>query len=85
MYRAMDEGNRVAVRIRGTGVGIPEERLTTIFDPSFSASGSRVMMGTGLTTALRVVQTHGKNWTSTVGWGAGRRGKCRVITASRVR
>lgn len=85
----IDEGNCVAVRIRRTGVGVPQERLTTIFAPSFSARGSRVRMGTGLTTALRVVQTHGGELDidsrERDDGDASERGKRREITASRVR
>ncbi len=48
----------MTVTVRDDGRGIPEGRLQTIFDLGFSRRGDRVRMGTGLSTALRIVQAH---------------------------
>lgn len=46
------------VAISDTGKGIPKGRLERIFDISFSASGTRVKMGSGLSSALAIMQKH---------------------------
>jgi len=45
-------------RIRDTGAGIPPERLERIFDVGFGATGSRVGMELGWSTAYNIVQAH---------------------------
>lgn len=49
----------ILVTIRDNGDGIPPEQLERIFDFSFSATGSRVRMGSGLSMAYRIAQEHG--------------------------
>jgi len=53
----IDDG-AARVVIRDTGKGIPPERLNRIFDIGFSSSGSRVKMGSGLSSAQAIVQKH---------------------------
>ncbi len=50
--------NHIHVQISDTGKGIPQDRLKRIFDFGFSADGSRVKMGSGLTTAYSIIQKH---------------------------
>ena len=50
--------NHIHVQISDTGKGIPHDRLNKIFDFGFSADGSRVKMGSGLTTAYNIIQKH---------------------------
>jgi signal transduction histidine kinase len=52
------ENAHVCVSISDDGVGIPKERLDRIFEIGFSSTRDRVKMGTGLTTASRVVNEH---------------------------
>jgi len=52
------EAGGILVQIRDTGVGIPAEKIDTIFDLEFSAKSSRVKMGSGLSMAYRIVQEH---------------------------
>ncbi len=49
-----NNNNRLYVSIKDNGVGIPEEKLTTIFDPFIQANGStsRPFEGTGLGLAI---------------------------------
>lgn len=49
----------VEVRIRDTGVGIPDEHVDRIFEPGFSTKGDRVGMGLGLLITRQVVDRHG--------------------------
>jgi two-component system NtrC family sensor kinase len=52
------EGRNVYVRIADTGRGIPEDRLSTLFDLGFSTKGARVEMRIGLVTAHDIVHSH---------------------------
>jgi signal transduction histidine kinase len=52
------EDDQVKITISDDGVGIPKERLDRIFEIGFSSTRDRVKMGTGLTTAYRVVNEH---------------------------
>ena len=52
------EADQVRVTISDDGVGIPKDRLDRIFEIGFSSTRDRVKMGTGLTTAYRVVNEH---------------------------
>jgi C4-dicarboxylate-specific signal transduction histidine kinase len=56
------EGDRVSVRIRDTGVGIPEEHLGKIFDPFFTTKGPEEGEGMGLYVAYQIV----KKWAGTI-------------------
>ena len=49
---------KVYVRIRDTGAGIPPEQLEHIFDFRFRARDSRMKMGLGLVANYNVVQAH---------------------------
>ena len=49
---------KVHVRIRDTGVGIPPEQLDHIFDLGFRAGGERMKMGLGLVADYNIVQAH---------------------------
>jgi len=49
----------IRVEIADTGVGIAPEQMERLFDPGFSASGSRVKAGLGLLVSSNVVRRHG--------------------------
>jgi len=51
------DGN-VRLTVTDNGPGIPADRLPRIFDVGFSADGTRVKMGSGLSTAYRIMQEH---------------------------
>lgn len=57
--RTRHEGDEVAVEIEDTGVGIPAENLTRIFDPGFTTKGKRMGMGMGLLITSQIVDRHG--------------------------
>ena len=48
----------VVLEIMDTGVGIPEENLSRIFDPGFTTKGVRVGTGLGLPIVDRILQEH---------------------------
>ncbi len=48
----------IIVRISDTGVGIPPDKLKTLFDFSFTTKKSRVGMGMGLLNAYNIIQRH---------------------------
>lgn len=52
------ENKTARVKISDTGKGIPPERLERIFDIGFSSSGTRVKMGSGLSSAYAIIQKH---------------------------
>lgn len=54
---AADDKN-IFINITDNGKGIPKDKLDTIFDIGFSASGSRVKMGSGLWTAHNIMHQH---------------------------
>jgi signal transduction histidine kinase len=47
------------VEIEDTGIGIPAENLTKIFEPFFSTKESGHGTGLGLSISYRIVQNHG--------------------------
>ena len=49
--------DRVHIRVRDSGTGMPPEQLEHIFDFSFR-SGTRVKMGLGLVADYNIVQAH---------------------------
>jgi len=53
-----EEDAAITVRISDSGKGIPEERLSKLFDFDFSYSQSRVKMGSSLVTAHKIVREH---------------------------
>jgi two-component system NtrC family sensor kinase len=54
-YRA---GDSVRVEITDSGVGIPEEHLSKIFDPGFTTKGVGVGTGLGLSICYKIIQDH---------------------------
>jgi len=67
-------GNYVKITIADSGIGIPEENITRIFDPYFSTKemGTQKGMGLGLSIAHSIVQKHDGDIhvNSTIGNGA---------------
>ena len=57
--RTRRAGDEVSVEIEDTGVGIPAENLTRIFDPGFTTKGTRMGMGMGLLITSQIVDRHG--------------------------
>ena len=55
------EDDMVNVQISDTGVGIPPENLSRIFDPGFTTKGVGVGTGLGLSICFKIVQDHGGN------------------------
>jgi two-component system sensor histidine kinase AtoS len=51
------DGERVVVKVKDTGMGIPAERLDNIFDPFFTLKEEGT--GLGLFIAFRILQEHG--------------------------
>jgi signal transduction histidine kinase len=74
VVRARESGNEIRVEVTDTGIGIPKEKLDTIFESFYEiqdtdkhSSGSIEFrsggMGLGLTIAKRIVEAHGgKIW-----------------------
>jgi two-component system NtrC family sensor kinase len=56
--KSADRGS-VAVRLTDTGVGIPEENLTSIFAPFFSTKKHAKGTGLGLSVSLGIIKQHG--------------------------
>jgi PAS domain S-box-containing protein len=46
------------VEISDSGIGIPSENLSRIFDPGFTTKGVKVGMGLGLSIAHRIIEEH---------------------------
>ena len=57
--RTFREGDIVNVQFSDTGVGIPPEDLSRIFDPGFTTKGVGVGTGLGLSICFKIVQDHG--------------------------
>ncbi len=55
--RAVEDGNSVEMSVTDTGCGIPEERLSDIFEPFYSTKGSEGH-GLGLAAVQNVVEQH---------------------------
>jgi len=53
------DGPRVAIEVRDTGVGVPEEDLERIFDPFFTTKDPDQGTGLGLMICHRIVTDHG--------------------------
>jgi two-component system, NtrC family, sensor kinase len=52
------EGDRVKIAISDTGVGIPPENLSKVFDPGFTTKGVGLGTGLGLSLCYKIVQDH---------------------------
>ncbi len=56
--RTRAESGRVKLEFSDTGVGIPEDQLSRLFDPTFSKTGSRVKASLGLIASYNIVEKH---------------------------
>ncbi len=54
--RTYRENGNLHVAIKDTGVGIPKEHLTKIFDPGFTTKGVGVGTGLGLSICYQIIQ-----------------------------
>ncbi len=52
-------GDRVQVRVRDTGKGIPQQNMARIFEPFFTTKDVWSNVGLGLSVSYRIVQEHG--------------------------
>ena len=51
-------GDRVNIAISDTGVGIPPENLSKVFDPGFTTKGVGLGTGLGLSICYKIIQDH---------------------------
>ena len=56
--RTYMKDKNVHIEIKDNGVGIPTEKMGSLFNPSFTRKGRRVKAGLGLFTSLNIVQKH---------------------------
>jgi two-component system, NtrC family, sensor kinase len=56
--RTYATSDSVIVEIKDSGMGIPADNLTRIFDPGFTTKGVKVGTGLGLSIAYRIVKQH---------------------------
>lgn len=52
------DNDRLCIQISDTGRGIPEDKLSNIFEFGFSSGSGRIKMASGLSTAYNIVQKH---------------------------
>jgi two-component system NtrC family sensor kinase len=52
------KGEFVRIAISDTGVGIPAENLSRVFDPGFTTKGVGVGTGLGLSICYKIIQEH---------------------------
>ncbi len=68
------ESDRMVIRVKDEGIGIPEESLPRLFEPFYRAKNAKDISGTGLGLAIakQAVELHGGmlNVDSTVGQGS---------------
>jgi len=55
------EGDKVRIRIKDTGIGIPQENIGKIFDPGFTTKGVGVGTGLGLSIVYNIIEKHNGN------------------------
>jgi signal transduction histidine kinase len=53
------DARTVEVRIADTGHGIPQEKLSRIFDPGYTTKGAHLGTGLGLSIVYQIVEGHG--------------------------
>lgn len=63
----MDKGNSILIQIEDTGIGIPKDELSKVFDEFYRASNAKEVerdgTGLGLSIAKQIVERHqGKIW-----------------------
>lgn len=68
---AVDKGNSIFISIKDTGIGIPKDEISHIFDEFFRASNARQLerdgTGMGVSIAKQIVERHnGKIWVESV-------------------
>jgi signal transduction histidine kinase len=56
--RTARQGNCVKISISDTGVGIPPENLSKVFDPGFTTKGVGVGTGLGLSICYKIIEEH---------------------------
>ena len=56
--KTVKKGDAVKVAISDTGVGIPPENLSRIFDPGFTTKGVGVGTGLGLSICYKIIEEH---------------------------
>jgi len=52
------QNGHAVIRISDTGKGIPEEKLSRLFEPAFTSDHSRIKMRTGLYTSYNIIHRH---------------------------
>jgi signal transduction histidine kinase len=57
-YKTYVANGNVFIQISDTGTGIPEEKLSKLFEPGFTTDKTRVKMTTGLYTTFNIVNKH---------------------------
>ncbi|NQV04702.1 MAG: HAMP domain-containing histidine kinase [Candidatus Omnitrophica bacterium] len=67
----IDKGNSILIEIKDTGIGIPKEELSKVFDEFYRATNAKEIekdgTGLGLSIAKQVVERHnGKIWVESV-------------------
>ena len=53
------QNGQIIIQFMDTGVGIPPENLSKIFDPGFTTKGVGVGTGLGLSISYRIIEEHG--------------------------
>ena len=56
--RTLKKGEFVRIAISDTGVGIPAENLSKVFDPGFTTKGVGFGTGLGLSICYKIIQEH---------------------------
>ncbi len=56
--RTFEKSPNVCIQISDTGVGIPEEHMDRLFDPTITKKGARVKAGLGLFTSYNIVKKY---------------------------